>query len=672
METDVQSDTVGSRRKVNKAGVDTSNWPTPDAGALSESELTQYLARQAAVDLYLAGSKHEDIQQRAGIGLKQVYRLIRERCLATHPDGQVYGWRGLVPHARVHPYRRNKKLAINSSGRGASGAMTLLLQNEPELAKKFLKRILGQDGGKKLKQVSGPKEHAIWFVDQLRKLGYETRNEWPFNTEANGYYAVFRHIKSVLDQHPRAAAAVAGGPDLVRKLSAGDGVDRPVKNVFGRVEMDAHKLDGRFCVHIPQLDGGSVPKIIHRLWVIVILEVTSRAVLGYHLSLRYEVSKDDVLRAIKSALTKWTKRDIYYSDEPYREGAALPSGVRDDWVGLCWDETSVDGALAETCPSVRSTLGNVVGSQLLDPANSFAVRRSLDDRPFIEAYFRNLAGKGFQKLTNTTGSSPKGRKGRDPDEVALSSEFQYEYAEELLDVLITNYNVKGHGNLGNHSPLQYLHFITSRSDFRPRFADPALVSQLCSFRLLCTVKGGAKEGRAPYVNFVYGKYTNEVLSSRHDLVGQKVWVINHLEWDARLAMCSTSAGQSLGILRASPPWHKLPHSLSVRRSINAFVRRGKFSFAEGEDGTERFLDFVESNPKLPVYPAYLEARRILVAAAEEFAGESMVTIAKTREKSNPSSAGQSNKKTGQAAKANIDDSDVDDECSLPARRMAAI
>jgi hypothetical protein len=60
--------------------------------------------------------------------------------------------------------------------------------------------------------------------------------------------------------------------------------------------MDSHKIDGRFCILIPHLDGGYTPKIIHRLWVTVIVEVTSRAVLGYYLSVGKEVTKEDILK----------------------------------------------------------------------------------------------------------------------------------------------------------------------------------------------------------------------------------------------------------------------------------------------------------------------------------------------------------------------------------------
>jgi len=191
--------------------------------------------------------------------------------------------------------------------------------------------------------------------------------------------------------------------------------------IFQRVEMDAHKIDGRFCVMIPSLDGDYVPKIIHRLWVIVILDVFSRAVLGYYLSMNKEVSKDDVLRTIKMALSRWHRRMLTFSDHAYHVEAALPSGISDNYVGVCWDETSVDGALAETCKHVEKILDDVVGSKLLTPNSGFSSRRSKDDRPFIESFFRTLSSKGFQRLSNTTGAKPSDKKGRDLDKIAMTT-----------------------------------------------------------------------------------------------------------------------------------------------------------------------------------------------------------------------------------------------------------
>jgi hypothetical protein len=364
----------------------------------------------------------------------------------------------------------------------------------------------------------------------------------------------------------------------------------------------------------------------------VILEVASRAVLGYYFSMRREVSKDDVLRALKRALSRWCMRPVSFCDKPYLPEAGLLSALGDEFVGLCWDEISVDGALSETCQHVRDALQDAAGATVLDPKNSFSKRRSKDDRPFIEAFFRNLAGQGFQRLSNTTGGKPQDRKGRQPEEVALASRFQYEYAEELLDMLVANYNATPHSGIGNRTPLAYAKFLYQHSQQTLRRADPAVVDALLSVRKRSIVRGGAQTGRAPFVEFYYGRYTNEVLHSRHDLIGSEIWVVCHKEDDCRVALASTVDGMSLGVLRAAPPWNISPHSLSVRAAIRQACCRGQFTIPTGADAIDVFMRYVESHAyhRLPVHPAYLEARRILAAAADPSIGAAMLDAATAR------------------------------------------
>jgi len=622
-----------SQRVVDGKNVDVSQWATPDEGALVGERRSLYFSRKQAVELFLAGAAKEVIEQSTSLGAKHAYRLIRERCLETHPDGRPYGWRGLVPYLRIKPYKRNKRIRVDQFGGGAAGAMESLLDRHPDLRVAFDARIRASVSNKKLVETKrSRRRHCAWFLDQLRRLGYEMRQEWPFNTSSLGYYSVCRHVDSVLAADPKALAAVTGGPDLVKKLKTGDGTNRPVSKFMQRVEMDAHKIDGRFCVSIPLMGGGFQEKIVHRLWVIVILEVVSRAVVGYYLSMRREVSKDDVLRAIKSALKRWVPRQVSFCETPYHPDAGLLSVLGEDFVGLCWDETSVDGALAETCSHVRDALRDAVGSTLLDPNTSFSARRSKDDRPFIETFFRNLTGKGFQRMSNTTGAKPQDRKGKQPEEVALTSRFQIEYAEELLDVLIANYNATPHRGISNRTPLAYAAFLHKHSSQSIRRADPGVVEALFSARKLCIVRGGAQTGRSPFVEFHYARYSNEVLHSRQDLVGTKIWVICHKEDDCRVVLASTLDGMSLGVLRAAPPWHMSPHSLSVRTAICQANAKGQFAIPAGCDAIDVFMHYVESQAhnKLPVHPAYLEARQILVTTAEQSIGISMLESAKAR------------------------------------------
>lgn len=622
---------VGSfSRTVAGRVIDISTWPTPDEGALVGDSRARYFARKNAVKMYLKHCSDQIIKADTGLSSKQAYRLIGERCLATHSDGQIYGFRGLIPNQRIRPYKRRKKIVIDQFGSGGSGAMQALLDSNPDLRLDLEKRIRKIPKGKKLAEIHvSYQEHCSWFLDKLRARGYELRNEWPFNTDSTAYYSVRRYVKDLLSSYPEALAAAAGGPEMIRKMKSGDGRERPVTRFLERVEMDAHKLDGRFCVSIPQIGGGSIERIVYRLWVTVIVEVTSRLVLGYYFSMGKEVNAEDVLRTIKRALSKARLREIVFAKEPYVHGAGFLSMQGEKFIGLCWDETSVDGALAETCKRIEGALRETVGAVLLTPENSFAKRRSLDDRPFIETFFRRLAGNGFQRLTNTTGANTTERKGREPEKVALQSRFQYEFAEELLDVLVANYNGLPHSGIGRRSPLIHAKYLFEQSGTPARYADLNTVNSLLSMRKLCRVRGGAEEGRKPFVEFSGARYSNQVLQNRQDLVGQYIWVTNHLEDDARTALISTQVGTSLGVVHASPPWHLSPHSLKLRRAIQQAERRGKFVVPNAGDGVQTFINYVESQPnnKLPIHPAYLEARRVLTAAADAFVGDALLKAA---------------------------------------------
>jgi transposase InsO family protein len=655
----------GSVRQVNGHHVDVSCWPLPDEGAMGDA----YFSRKKAVTLYLGGETSASIKKQTEIGSKQAYRLIRERCLQPHPDGREYGWRGLIPYLQISPYRRKTKIRVDQFGQGAVGAMRALLEAEPLFCREFEERVLSSPSAVRLGEVKRTRlNHTTWFLGQLRQRGYEHRHAWPFNTKTLGYNSICRFIDETLEANPRAAARLEGGKDLVTKLSSGDGVDRPVKRFLQRVEMDAHKLDGRFSVALPLPEGGHKEQIIHRLWVIVIIDVYSRLVLGYHLSLRREVSKDDVMRAIQAALSEWKPRKISFSETPYAQDAGFLSADGSEFTGLCWDEMSVDGALAETCKTVKLALSEVVKSTLIEPKTGFSKRRNKDDRPFVEAFFRTLSSGGFQRLSNTTGAKPKDKKGVDPDKVALASSFQYEYAEELLDVLIANYNGRCHHSL-KRSPLAFARFCASRDRKSVRQADTEAVQMLLSQRKKCRVQGGAEKGRTPYVNCFGARYSGAALQNRYDLVGQEIWVVNHIVDDARVARASTMNGGSLGILRAAPPWHASPHSLAVRAAINSGTLKEKLDIKQGDDAVESLITFVEQQPhnKLPVHVAYLEARRILTAAAELAVGESMLEQAQERAEKEKLA-----KPRGTAAReATKPVSPPDGARPLPARRMTA-
>lgn len=85
-------------------------WPDIDAGALAPNALAEYLRRKQAVLSYLAGASDRELRKTVRFSKHTVAALVRLRCLKPHPDGNVYGWRGLVRYARINPFTRQKPI----------------------------------------------------------------------------------------------------------------------------------------------------------------------------------------------------------------------------------------------------------------------------------------------------------------------------------------------------------------------------------------------------------------------------------------------------------------------------------------------------------------------------------------------------------------------------------
>lgn len=336
--------------------------------------------------------------------------------------------------------------------------------------------------------------------------------------------------------------------------------------------------------------------------------------------MRRECSALDVLIAIKNALSKWAPRKIEFCDDGYAEAAAMPSAHSESYLSACWNEFSVDGALANICPRVEEPLQNIVGAKIIKPQdpNSFSSRRSKDDRPFIESFFRLLAAGTMHRLSPSTGSTHRDKKGRNPEQIASEFQFQLDYAEELLDIQIANYNATPHSGLGYRSPLAQMDFLSAKHKMRIRHADPEVVKRMAGTRKVCTLLGGEFTGRRPYFNFENARYTSEWLVQRPDLLGKKLWIQLDDEMDARWATVSNSQGLILGPVHVQPPWHSSPHTLYMRHAIRSLQKRRLLFLTSNRDPVDALIEYAEqhANKKLPVHPAYLQARQVMRTSAQ--------------------------------------------------------
>lgn len=257
------------------------------------------------------------------VGKSALYRAAR-RCLHLHPDGRIYGFRAVLPFLRVKDYERQALVAPSPySTSGCAGAFAQLLRDYPTIEKVLRKAVKARNKKAALgRQVRQPiyDIHAE-FVAACRDAGI-TAERYPLNTKRVAFRSVHAYVLKT--SHEDFAMAVSHSRGTSTRARATDDVQAPAATrAFEVVEFDGHKIDLRLDVRLIDPTGMEQVLELHRIWIIVALDVFSRAVLGYHIALGKEYNKDDVAAALQAALVPALPRTYIIPDLQVKPGGRL-------------------------------------------------------------------------------------------------------------------------------------------------------------------------------------------------------------------------------------------------------------------------------------------------------------------------------------------------------------
>lgn len=564
---------------------DLSSWPSVDVSALTDADRTVFLARRRAIELYIENSQLPlaDINDATGIDPKTVYRLI-DRCLAIHADGRIYGMRAAIPYARLKRYERLQSLDSTNQlrGGGLAGAFTLLLQQHPVLEKllqRYIKQRSRHHGQARRTHKALARIHKT-FLEKCREIGIGP-HEYPFNQAMAG----LRSLAAYLQRNESRASipfhdySVPGGTDL-------DPPDAqkppPATRAFEVVEFDGHKIDLRVTVRVKDPFGFETLLELTRIWILVLLDVASRAVIGYKLALSKEYNKDDVACALQAALIPFRPRHYKIPDLAMRAEGGFPSAVLPQTRYACWEWFRFDGAKSHLAVDTLTRLNQIVGCW---PDNGPAAEPN--ERPFVERFFHLLARNFAHRLPGTTGSGPEAieRLLNDPQK-NISLLVELEELEDMIEVLLGDYNGTSHSGISNRTPLEAMAQLLAREPGILRTLPRVVQQNLCLLQeaRIKPVKGD-NAGDRPHINFQDVRYTSPILSSSPALIGKRLRVYFDVR-DIRTVKAFFDDGTELGVLTAARPWCYTPHSLRVRQEIFRLKRTGKLHYREGEDPVE--------------------------------------------------------------------------------------
>jgi putative transposase len=379
------------RRRADLQNIDTSTWPTGRQHRPFPHKRDAFAARQKAVNLYTSGQTLREIERLTGINSSQLYGLL-DRCLAPASDGCLFGYRGLLKHHRIRTYARTAKLATEhtASRTGLAGAFALLLEQHPPLAQWLTQRITKRavslhqrsTDGRIKTRLSGLGNLHRGSLAQCRTAGI-TAADYPFNTDRLGLRALSVYVTAQMladfgnAAHAAGARHLKGLPDAGRARSA----TRP----YQVVEFDGHRLDVRLKIVLRDPLGFEQEFEIERIWLLVIIDVCTRAVLGYHLVLSREYSCYDVIKTIEQALTPHRPRSFSLHGVGYGPHGGFPSGKLPELGYAIWERMRFDNAKANLASEVLAALCEFVGCAAVQSRPSLAGLFNVGDHLGAEA-----------------------------------------------------------------------------------------------------------------------------------------------------------------------------------------------------------------------------------------------------------------------------------------------
>ncbi|MDM0116815.1 Mu transposase C-terminal domain-containing protein [Variovorax sp. J22R133] len=567
-------------------------WPVLDDRALVKEQRTQFRQRKRAVEAYARGETLARIAREWGIHGYTVQRLAH-RALQAHPDGRLWGYRALAPHVRVQAYERSKAPRVLVHGKaGNAGAFAQLLQRHPGLAAQLRREL--EAGNVTLQpgepgRLTGVKGAAARFHQACRELGLGA-GDYPLNQQDMAIRSLGRTLRAWMQDDFDLAARAAGTrikpASALRQLP-----ERGASDAFDTVEFDAHKMDVRLKVIDRDPLGGEQSYETERVWLLAIIDVATRCILGYTLSTKRECSRFEAIATFRRAVTPASAPQLTLPGLSLLRSGGFVSQALEQTRYACWRQIRLDNARAHLAATSLDVVCEALGC-----AADFGPVYQPDDRPFIERFFGTVTATLSRRLPGALagrGAAQTALKRlRDPKDT-LRLIVTTQELEELLDLTVWNYHGTPHAGLGGFTPLEMMqrHVLgIGREPVRLRLIPQPLreCPELLHDPVLCRVHGNLGRGERPYITFFNVRYTSEWLAQRSGLIGQRLR-IHYDENDLRRVRASTQDGQVLEDLLASGAWRHEPHSLWVRQEVFRAKRRRQLEFGTGDNPIEAFL-----------------------------------------------------------------------------------
>ena len=567
-----------------RSDIDKSNWQTVLIDNIdNEEDKKLYLRRKKAVDMYLDNVKTSDIVKETGFHRNNIVRFVT-RCLKLDKNGLPLGYKALIPYKRLKEYKR-----VDEEKEKCTGKFNQLLLKYPELKDFIDNTYLGLYKKNNLEKNIKISSLYKKFIKKCHELDIK-ENEYPFNTNDIGKRSLYRYIKNL--QNTKYNYYLNRLDDNYAQIAKSTGVgiqNNPIIiKPFQQVQFDGHKIDAEICIKFRTIEGDIIKKTMSRIWLLVIIDVATRVVLGYHLCLNSEYSSFDVLKCIENAIKPKEKINLTIPNLKYPDNGGFHSLAISQTQWAVWDEFLYDNAKANLAASVTDVLTNRINCVVNAGPVATPQRRGI-----VERFFKTLEDYGFHRLTNTTGSNIYDPKRKNAEKNAIKYEIEESEIEQITEILIANYNNTNHNGINGFTPIELMQQRIEERGFLPHIMneDDRNDMTFCQLKTTRKINGNKDKGRRPYIYYEGVEYRNEVLSQSFNLIGQKLTLVVNIN-DLRFIKSYLPDGSELGILTAKGKWAIKPHTLKMRKEINKLKNEKEISFGMFDDPIDVYHQYL--------------------------------------------------------------------------------
>jgi putative transposase len=545
-------------------------WPTPDVSGFSRQIQDIYSNRKAAIEMYLAACPFSEIRDRTGKSEEEIRRLLK-RCIIVSEDGNIWGFRALIPGMRIKNYTRKADVQhVKGSGSaGCAGALEQLFSRFPDIRELVHDLFLKADTSHRIHEarISLDVLHDD-FVKALRQSGV-TEFDWPFNTANRGYQALSSYCRHLRETHLGRGMLARSGREAARRGNVNNGRRTLIPNLrpYSFTQLDFHKVDAASIIVIRNEYGKEFEVPISRWHIGFLVEERYGTILGAYVALERTPSGDSTLEIVESALVP---ENIADDDPRYRlipDKKALAIQLMPELRYQCFSALRVDNAWSNAAHEVVNNIMDTVGCTV-----NFGPTYSWWRRSLIEKIFGELTRMGLQRLPSTHGSGPGDTRVSDPNGQAIKFRL---LLSELISVVfkcIRNHNTRPTERLHWTSPMEALKVAMTKpaSGF---IYQPLPKATQTDLRLLMhieevTVRGNIEKNERPY--FVLGRcrYTNPELANSYWLVGKKLITYTNRRRCRLVSATVKDTGAMLGEMTPSGRWANSECSWRDRKLIN--------------------------------------------------------------------------------------------------------